>query len=703
MDNETKINVLTSFSNHRPDILKSLDPFRVQKIEYSQQEDVDSHTAYMNLLMQKPVSKKSRFSDDVWDFNADYPNAARNIQGAKLRINFAKFQDIPAFVLIELKIIFELALLNNLIFKPKGIGKKSRVKGIIKANSLIPIFESGLTFVNEIFKQASHELGYEFVHAKIKTLSDITPKLYYKAAQNYNRVKGKELDQFFKYLRHPSSRQYVFKEPLAYVELSSLTWNKLVSDANTKKKQVLPDLVFESLSKIASFIVVDFLNAIGKRDNISDTSSLERFNASNHSSWASKERVTHEIINAYTALRLRDKGYSSNFVMNQIESYDWMRKRDYGVLGGLTLRKTLRKRGYKLDSLREYFNLVAYSCVYLVGQYTGMRPSELSEVRVQNCSCLVEEDGVWLIESTVKKHREEISTGLFDDKWVAIPIVRDAILAASYISKIKVSPYLVSSVDTVSSDSLSKSLTSSGIKHQMDIFIRRLLGESTVQQIKFNPYMLRHTITYQLFRAEVGLPLISFQLKHFVDSISKYTFSGTTSSVTLGYGDIGEMLSKEGTRRGENRSWRKVAELEAIKAAHNPNGIYYGGKAKEHKENLIKTFQGYMAAGYTEEDVYEAMAEQGVAVVYLGQGLCYGGRQEEFDSSLPCIGSIRCNPARCKQAIITSKHAPKWREIYILNKANLNKPEYAHSYEQILAVMNEAAMVLEILGEKVEI
>lgn len=702
MDYEKKLNVLTGFAEHRLYVLDALDHATVQKKKHLQNNYTDD-IEYVTYLMDKPVSKLSKFSDMCWNFNNDYPNAAQNVQGAKLRINFSKYTEIPIFVLTEIKVILELALLNNSIFKLQSKEGQSRTKKVLKANSLITIFENGLTFINEIFKQASHELGYEFVQEKIRTLSDITPELYSKAAENYDRVKGVELDKFFKYLRSPASVKYVFEKPVAYVELNSLKWKRLANTNTSKKEQVLPDLVFESLSKIASFIIVDFLSAIGAKEKISDVHSLERFNTSDYLSWAKQEQVTHEILNGYIAMRLGTKGYPSSFITNIIEPHDWMLKKDSSVTSGRTLRKELKKRGYKLDNLREYFNLVAYACAYVVGQYTGMRPSELSEIRVQDCSCLVQDDGVWLIESTVKKHKDEISTGLFDDRWVAIPIVKDAILAASYISKIKVSPYLISNVDTVKPGSSPQSMASNGITHQMNNFIGQLLGKNIADELKFNPYMLRHTLTYQLFKAEVGLPLISFQLKHFVESISKYTSTGATSSVTLGYGDIGEMLSKDGNRKGDTKSLRRAAELDAIKTAHNPNGTYYGGKASEHKKGLIKTFNGYMAEGYTEDEIYEAMVDQGVAMVYMGQGLCYGGRAEEYDSSLPCIGSLRCNPARCKQAVVTTKHAPKWREVYMLNKTNLNKPEYSDNREQILSAMNEAKMVLENLGEAIEL
>ena len=143
--------------------------------------------------MERSISKISKFSDSTWDFNSDYPNAARNVQGAKLRINFSKYNDIPRFILTEIKVIFELALLNNTIFWPqynkKTSGKTKYAKGVLKANTLIPIFENGLTFINEIFKQLNLEFGFEYVQTKFKTLTALSPAYYHKAAKNYERIK----------------------------------------------------------------------------------------------------------------------------------------------------------------------------------------------------------------------------------------------------------------------------------------------------------------------------------------------------------------------------------------------------------------------------------------------------------------------------------------------------------------------------------
>ena len=350
MDKEAKISILTGFVNHRRYIMNELSTAKNLDSDLHLQESMES-TTYINALMERSVSKISKFSDNVWDYNSDYPNAAQNVKGAKLRINFLKYKNVPKFVLTELKIILELALLNNLIFRPKLNNRKNNKKGTLKVNSLIPVFEKGLTFINQIFIQISQDLGYEFVQTQIKTLSEVNTEHYHEAAENYEYEKGRELDQFFEYLRSPSAVKYVFDKPIAYVELNSLNWKKLPSTEKKNKEKVLPDNVFENLSKIASLIVVDFLNATGQKSKILDINSLEGLYSSKYSSWANQERVNHEILNAYIALRLRYKGYSSSSILNIIEPYDWMLNKN-GLACGLTLRKALTSRNYQLDKLQ---------------------------------------------------------------------------------------------------------------------------------------------------------------------------------------------------------------------------------------------------------------------------------------------------------------------------------------------------------------
>lgn len=707
MNQEQSLNILANFVSNRITLLHSIKEVKFKNSTY-QVEEVDG-SDYTKVLMQSPISKVSNFSDMIWDFNEDYPNVARSMQGTRLRINFSNYSAIPTFVIIEIKVLLNLAILNNLIFQEKFYNRNlspvrnSKFKSNIKIQTLTPRFKAGLSFFNQAFKEIRCEYGNDYVDANIKSLTDITYDMYAKAAKNYEKTRGFELEIFFKYLYSPSAQKYIFKTLLPYINLNEFEWKKLPTNNKKRKNQVLPNNVFETISQKSTFIILDFLNAMKESKNISDISSLERFVINEHHSYADKVNLNRETFFAYVSLRLKHQNYKLEYTENIIEPFEWKYTKYSKIRSAAGLKNKFRKNGFPLKSIYKYLNLVSSACTYIIGQYTGMRLSELAEINVQDCKCLVNENGIWVIKSSLKKNIQETHTGLFDNYWIAIPIVRDAVLAASYISKFKASPYLLSSIYTVAPTKRALALNSNGVKNQINRLFTHILGKEVASEIDFNTHMFRHTLAHQLFRADVGLPLISFQLKHFVNNVAKYTSQSATSTTTLGYGEIGEMLSQEGSRKGDRNSFRHKAELEMIKISHNPKGVFYGGKATELKERLNKLFKGYQAAGYTEDEVYQAMLEQGIGVVNVGQGLCYGGKSEEYDESLPCIGSLRCNPARCKEAVVTKSHAPKWREVYTLNKANLNKPEYAYNREQILAIMNEARVVLENLGEEVEL
>jgi hypothetical protein len=319
-----------------------------------------------------------------------------------------------------------------------------------------------------------------------------------------------------------------------------------------------------------------------------------------------------------------------------------------------------------------------------------MRPSELAVIELN--TCLIKENSMTLLRSHVFKGKDTFAKGLFDDKWVVIPIIEDAISAIKILSSITQRNLMFSSVKTKKSNEKETPQTSVMIRHHIKSFIK---FASPDDDLRFSNYMMRHTLAYQLYRLEAGLPLISFQLKHLVNTVDKFLSRGSTSDVTMGYGGIADCLVESQTAQ----RLRKKSEIEIIKATADPEGNYLGGKAEEHKDRLKIAFKGYMASGYSKEDIFEAMAEQGLGVINVGLGYCYGS--ESTNESLPCIGSLKCNPIRCSNAIVSEANAPYWREVYSTNLANLNNPTFADNKEQIKEVINEAKSVLALLGHGV--
>lgn len=648
---------------------------------------------YYQALLAMPVSALSKFGDPVWDFNADAPHAARNVKGRKLCIDFSKYKNVNVTGILEIK-----AALYFYLLAPAAVaGDSPRGKKTVKYNTAIWNFESGLRFVDHLYGLAAKELGEVFISVKCFSLTQFSPDMYAQAAETFAYKYNPGLARFFTILRSRHLRKCIFGDSLGYVRIDTLPWclTDQVDDSLKSRQESstnhLPNEVFERLSNHASLLIVDFLGALELP--IQDEDSLKRRNAKGFRK-SDQFGISPRLLELYTAMRLGAKGYS----LSGIEQ----------ILGGipegaragseLASRDTIEKHsgGLIYDGLRQYLNLVNYSCCYIVGQYTGMRPSELSELLVD--SCLVQEGKHWLLESRVVKHEQE-DRKLFDDKWLAIPIVRDAVEAARVLARYKQSPYLFSSVNTVAPGANCMALDSAGMKYQFDAFFSVALSQEQYEALDFSPYLLRHTLAFQMYRVDLGLPFISHQLKHFGEIVGGYGKKGF-SKVTLGYGSIGDMISKGG--RHVAKPLRREAEVEAIKDYFDPGGGYAGVNAAEHKARNDQLFKGYMAAGYTKDQIFEAMAEQHLAIVNVGMGFCYGGAQEEFDDSLPCIGSLRCNPNRCSNSVITKAHAPKWREIYTQNQMLLLDPQYADRREQIEEVMKEAEGVLKYLGEGVD-
>lgn len=638
--------------------------------------------SYVYLLNEMSVTQLSKFKDEVWDYNSDVRNPSRNVTGAKLRLDFSKYGNIPPFVLIELK-----CLMHYVAKEPGRYNSSLRRKKVLKYNTIITQFENGLRFLDHTFSKLN-KLGKEFVKRKFQAISELLESDFVEAAKDYPFTANKALYVFFYYLKHPATNNIL--EHDIQIDFNSLVWltKKIKKDKNSP---VLENDVFEKLMRHATFRVVEFLKLMNKEVN----DKVASVHFENLKQGLIPLTLTPQIINDYGIVRLLSKGYSKDFIEERYEVNSSFLKDG----GQLKIHEDIRKllkalHGVdNLNNIREQIREIYHASCFIVGIYTGMRPNALSEVSLSNS--LIKEDGYDLLLSL--EHKNVVDTlQLFNDKWIAIPIVKDAIECARIIGQFKNNDYLFSNMETTAPTHKRKhrNMASTGIKHVLESYFKTVLG-ADVAGVKFNPYVLRHTLAYQLFRAELGLPFISFQLKHIVEQVESYTSHGATSDVTMSYGGIGEQL-------GDNKigEIRKLAEIERVKSLMNPDGVYLGPKGQEHKARLQRMFKGFVAAGYSHEEVYEQMANQGMAVINMGTGFCFGG-EEDFDDSLPCIGTLRCNPIRCTNAVVTQSHAPKWREVYISNKALVNKKGYEDMQDQILAAMREAESVLKHLGQEV--
>ncbi|WP_122581878.1 site-specific integrase [Pseudomonas viridiflava] len=679
---------------------KSVTDRLAQEVEEQsvRQELAGDALAFYNYLKGYSVTKVSHFLDPVWDWNLDNRNAAKTMRGSKLLINFERFPNVPAGVLIELKVIIQCYALapNALVIADTN----SKAKRIPKAATVVSLFNEGLAFLDTLFSVMSEAFGDEFVLAEINSLQLVPVHCYDIAAKKYPRIYSERIRQFFDIVWSPFFRGAVFAGALANVVAANLPWASVTAKQKDNlpkppKEKILSNNAFQHASMMGSLVIVDFLESMNIP--VIDANSLARRNEQGYRE-SERNNINPDTFALYTYKRLSIAGHPMEDIKRAIGRDDQFTGEMLSCCPVTAFKRFKEVHGYVPDeAFWFYLNFVSYACMYMIAQYTGMRVSELADLI--SSECLKPDGSRWLIRSNVHKHREE-SVLLFDDYWVAIPIVRDAVQACILISQIKANPYVFSNAFTVPFGKEPEALSGVSYKSTIGAFLKKALSDNEYNGLNFYPYMLRHTLAYQLYRADVGLPFISHQLKHFSGIVGSFGVTKGFSKTTLAYGEIGDMLAST-SKHDSSRVLRHAAELELVKNIYDPGKGFAGKNAAHHVANLQKTFDGYLAAGYTEAEIYEAIAEQRIAVVSVGQAFCYGNRAEEFDPSIPCLGGLRCNPNRCSSAVITEGNAPAWQGVFEQNKRILASPEMSHLHEASQAAMTEAREVLLLLGHEV--
>ncbi|KKX58140.1 MULTISPECIES: hypothetical protein [Pseudomonas] len=659
--------------------------------------------AIFNALMNLPVSNLSMIRDLAWDFNDEPHPLARNIQGAKSRIDFEIYTSLNSTILFELKIAFACAL------QMPGAIRTGRKLKICKPHTIIDIFKSVIPFIDKMCARKRLEQGDEFFELTYYSLADFSENDYAVEAEVYDRAFRGVTNLGFTFLRSPFLVENLFAKPLPFIEMSSLKWpqNSIISPRVREKQKYFDNHIFEKCSRKATYAVVDFLKAL--KEPVYDKDGLKRLKVSGYKA-AAEAKLTKKNFDIYVAIRLTSRGYSGKEIESFLYYNDpryWSPQRhgmfkDKEAICKLTNAKMD-------DDFYQYITHISNSAYYIIAQYTGMRPSELSGIMAEGC-LMTNEFGHNLILSTVLKNRE-VYGKLFGDKWAAIPIVMDAVRTLQILNRFKQNPYLLANMNTVAPKQKENANSIGNFDHVLWAFLSETLDIEELEKLDVSAYTLRHSLAHQMFRASVGLPFISYQLKHFGNIVSGIG-QNRVSAVTIDYGNIGSALTSDTGREVAN-AIRHDAEKEFVMNACDPDGGYVGENAGVHRERLKKYFQGYLEAGYTKDEIFDRMVELNFAIINVGQGYCYGNANEDFDASLPCIGSLRCNPYRCKNAVVTKANAPKWREIYVQNTIAVRKleleaksidqliyGEFATSIAQMKAAIAEAKAVLQGLGEE---
>lgn len=630
-------------------------------------------------LLQFPVSKKSSFFDSVWDFTEDH-KGARTLSNSRMTCDFSNWSSIPLPILSELKVA---ALYAMNLPQRELAGKRATKNEPLTVQTVLPMIKTWMAFMSHVCEEIALQFGVEFLYSEYSSLSRFKLDTYLRFSRHYKQsaTTSRHIEQVFRWFSSARIVNSLFETVPVLPTLYQLEL-EILEVKEDKREKIMDVDVFEKVVAVSGYIVTTFLKQLGLP--INDAIALRHCVDFHFPIPSEMGFVNKNDIERYRAVRLYRKGLRIEETRSLVDL----------SLTGDFLSTDLQNAD--TGSIYEYTKIVHEAASYLVGQFTGMRPSELLEVRTD--SPLVDSFGIPCLTSKVHKKRSN-SHRLFDDLWVAIPAVQDALTALTVISHIKNNPYVFSRSETTLPGIKPRVMSAASLKGIVHEYFVKILNEDELENIDFFPYMLRHTLAYQLFIADLGLPFISHQLKHFGNMTQQVGRSDNRgySLDTLGYGDIGDMLA--GEVKSKAKSLRHKAEVTAVKAMYDPDATYAGVNGEKHKARLQKFFQGYQAAGFTKVEIFEAMAEQGITVINVGTGMCYGGREEDFDESLPCIGSLRCNPNRCPQAVVTKLHAPKWREVYEQNINIVDLGPEAENYIQANEAAKEAKGVLEYLGE----
>jgi hypothetical protein len=271
------------------------------------------------------------------------------------------------------------------------------------------------------------------------------------------------------------------------------------------------------------------------------------------------------------------------------------------------------------------------------------------------------------------------------DEWVAIPIVRDAVRLLEQVARVTGSELLFHG--SRSSSAKLKAMSSEVISKRIKAYLTSIDEKGSWASLKPHVHQFRNSLVFELRKAGLGLPFITYQLKHAYNAIDR-----SINQMTLGYGGLGSNAVEKAI---------DDANLIAISEIYHPEAPVAGGGAEALRGRRLAYFEGMALRGIEIDQVLRHLAKEGgMPLTDVGLGYCQGQMKVVMDgvkTDPPCIGSLRCNPVRCPQAIIPEHKAPLWERASTENRRRAADPQFFYARPHLEEAATEAEGVVKLL------
>lgn len=566
------------------------------------------------------ISLNSVFADSVYDFTEKNNLRQNHLSKTYYILDFDKFTlpndiynpeekikyhkqkfipKLPNTMIEDIKRFVTLFVIAPAIFSRKS--KRD------KATTIVSITKNLIKFIYFILTK----------NRFIKYISDIEINDIQDALQEYP-YKTSELQAHLSYLCNPHVSRNLKYGKLKFNEndIKNIRWQRKKSSVPYTS---ITDDLFKFLTTTSFEFISSFLDALN----------INRVDSTN---------INIETNSYYKEVRQ----YINPDSFEEYISYRTLiKKNDYRAYYN-TAHMFEKRFGFGLNKVHEVLYLVQSAAQYII-ELTAMRYSEFSNIQK---GCLVNENGQWLINSTLIKN-VPIDAKIKNDKWATFSFAIDAINVLEEISKCNFNSFLFSNFFTVKIGVKEEKLTSSGLNYRLNSYLKKIDKESKFSGQTIHSHQLRHTITEQLQIIGVNLEYITLHLKHTYNS-----FDYSASKVTGGYGNYQNNIVKGITGLKHTTSNKLEGSLENINK--------YGNKEVENYLTDDNIFKGQVLTDKQSEKYFDKLKKSGVIPIPVGIGFCtrdFNDTKSLQADKPPCISDLQCK-TNCKSKVITQRIIP---------------------------------------------